>query len=92
MVTECFINILLHKENKKLKAKGLILSLGLKSATIYIPGYHLTKEVAWEDKAEYSQKEGVKVKIPSENPEKERWVEFQRNDSVDIEIESELHQ
>ena len=45
MVAECFINMVLHKEKKKLKARGLVMSLGLKSVTVYISGYHIVKEV-----------------------------------------------
>jgi exoribonuclease R len=56
MVVECFMNMHLYKENKKINAKGIILSLGLKSANIYIPGYNIIKEVPWKNHVEYSEK------------------------------------
>ena len=54
MVVECFMNMHLYKENKKINAKGIILSLGLKSANVYIPGYNIIKEVPWKSNVEYS--------------------------------------
>ncbi len=87
------MNMHLYKENKKINAKGIILSLGLKSANVYIPGYNIIKEVPWKSNVEYSQKEGIRVKQKNlNNPEDEKWIDLQRNDSIDIEIESQLHQ
>ena len=43
LVVECFLNLYLFQQKSKIEAKALVMSLGLKSATIYIPLYNLVK-------------------------------------------------
>ena len=53
----------LFHEKKTIKAKGIVLSLGLVSATIYIPIYHIVKEVEWDQEVEFgSTRDIIKIK------------------------------
>jgi len=46
-VFESFINLYLYKKQEKVTTKGFITSLGLKSASIYVPIYNIIKDVFW---------------------------------------------
>ena len=89
-VVECFINLYLYHCRERIKTKGFILKLGLRSATIYVPQYNLVKEVIWPGNTTYSDKGKVKLVIETDDDNILR--EYQKNDSLDIEIRSEKHQ
>jgi hypothetical protein len=89
-VIESFINLYLYKKQEKVSTKGFVISLGLKSASIYVPIYNIIKDVFWEGKAEYTEKVAIELTYQDENGMNKR--EFQRNDSVDIEVECDIHQ
>ena len=84
-VVECFMNLYLYHCIERIKTKGFVIRLGLKSATIYVPQYNLIKEVAWNGNTYYSDKDRIELTFYDG---RERIVrEFQKNDSLDIEIE-----
>ena len=56
LVVECFLNLYLFQQKSKIESKALVMSLGLKSATIYIPLYNLVKEISWNQKVSNSGK------------------------------------
>ena len=89
-VVECFINLYLYHCRERIRTKGFIIKLGLRSATIYVPQYNLVKEVAWPGNTTYSDK--GKVELVIEAGEERILRDFQKNDSLDIEIKSEKHQ
>ena len=66
LVVECFLNLYLHKKGVTLSAKALIMSLGLKSATLYIPLYNIVKEVPWSRSVQSTGRECVSVKGPDQ--------------------------
>lgn len=53
------MNLYLYHSRQKMKTKGFIIKLGLKSATIYVPQYNLIKEVAWDGHAIYTEKDKI---------------------------------
>jgi hypothetical protein len=76
------VNLYLYKKEEKMMTKGFVLSLGLKSVSIYVPTYNIIKEVFWEHKVEYSDKGSVLVTLDGkEGASKHR---LQKNDSIDI--------
>ena len=60
-VVECFINLFLYSQQSKIRTKGFIIKLGLRSATIFLPTYNLIKEVGWKGSAAYLDKDRVEV-------------------------------
>lgn len=60
-IVECFLNLFLHEKKSKLEAKALIMSLGKRSVTLYIPVYNLVKEVFWKVPVELGNRNSVKV-------------------------------
>lgn len=58
-VVECFINLFLHHKGHTIRAKGFIVKLGLRSATIYVPTYNLIKEVPWQGSTAYAERDTV---------------------------------
>lgn len=45
----------------------MIMSLGLKSATVYLPFYNLIKEVSWSCSVTSSSKESINAKLTKKN-------------------------
>lgn len=89
-VVECFINLFLYVRREKIRTKGFIIRLGLRSATIYVPMYNLIKEVSWKGSASYLEKD--KIELILKHNEEVVVQEFQKNDSIDVEMEWEIHQ
>ena len=89
LVVECFLNLYLFQQKAKIEAKALVMSLGLKTATVYIPLYNLVKEISWSVQVSSSGKETVKVEGPSGDGEE---YTVSKNDSIDVEIEADVHQ
>lgn len=55
-----------------------------------MPQYNLIKEVAWNGHASYTDKDKIELMLKNED---EKIVhEFQKNDSLDIEIKWQKHQ
>jgi hypothetical protein len=52
-VVECFINLFLYVRRERIRTKGFIIKLGLRSATIFVPTYNLIKEVSWKGSTSY---------------------------------------
>jgi hypothetical protein len=76
---ESFLNLYLHQKKEKIAVKALVMSLGLHSATLYIPLYNIMKEVDWKVPVVHSSKDTLKVTIfPGHH------IEIQKNDSIDI--------
>jgi exoribonuclease R len=90
LVVECFINLFLYSRREKIRTKGFIIKLGLRSATIFVPTYNLTKEVSWRGSTAYLDKDRIELAIRTEQGAL-LW-EFQKNDSIDIEMNWEQHQ
>jgi len=68
-VIESFINLYLYKKQEKVSTKGFIISLGLKSASIYVPIYNIIKEVYWQGRAENSEKGVIELTYHDETGE-----------------------
>ena len=64
--------------------------MGIRSATIYVPQYNLIKEVPWNGNASYTEKDRIELVMRGKGEKIVR--EFQRNDSLDVEIQWEKHQ
>ena len=62
-VVESFLNLFLFTKKQKITTKALIMSLGLHSATLYVPLYNIIKEVDWNADVEYANKDTIKVKL-----------------------------
>lgn len=60
-VVECFINLFLYSQQSKIRTKGFIIKLGLRSATIFLPTYNLIKEVGWKGLSAYLDKDRVEI-------------------------------
>ena len=69
----------------------MIMCLGLKSTTIYLPFYNLIKEVNWNSSVRNAGRDSVFIKTTNAEGE---TVEKQisKNDSIDVEIEYDSHQ
>jgi hypothetical protein len=89
-VVECFINLYLYHCREQIKTKGFIIRLGLRSATIYVPEYNLIKEVPWTGHASYTDRGKVEMVLWRDG--EKIGYEFQKNDSLDVEIKWEKHQ
>lgn len=86
LVVECFLNLFLFQQGDKISVKALVMSLGLKSVTVYIPLYNLVKEINWSTEVKANGKESVKLWR-----ERREFV-VSKNDSIDVEIEADVHQ
>lgn len=84
------MNLYLYHCREQIKTKGFILRLGLRSATIYVPQYNLIKEVAWTGHATYTDKDKIQLMLKHQGEKIVR--QFQKNDSLDIEIKWQKHQ
>lgn len=84
------MNLFMYHSGEKIKTKGFIISLGLKSATIYVPHYNIIKEVVWTCPTSYLDKDIIEVTLQARDSKIIK--EFHKNDSIDIEIYSEIHQ
>lgn len=58
-VVECFINLYLYSRRQKIRTKAFIIRLGLRSATVFMPLYNLTKEVPWRGSTSYLERDRV---------------------------------
>jgi exoribonuclease R len=65
-VVECFINLFLYVRREKIRTKGFIIKLGLRSATIFVPMYNLIKEVSWKGSTSYLEKDKIELIMKSE--------------------------
>lgn len=86
VVVESFLNLFLFTTKQKLSTKALIMSLGVHSATLYIPFYNIIKEVDWNTRVSYESKDTLKVDLG------EKSKLLQKNDSIDILIEDSVNQ
>lgn len=61
-IVEGFLNLYLYENKEKIKAKAMVMSLGLRSATLYLPFYNLIKEVSWSCPIVNSGKDSITIK------------------------------
>lgn len=60
-IVEGFLNLYLYQNKEKVKAKAMVMCLGLKSVTIYLPFYNLIKEVSWSSSVSSAGKDSVSI-------------------------------
>lgn len=66
-----------------MEAKALVMSLGLKTVTVYIPLYNLVKEIRWSSRVNFAAKETIKVeKYPGDSTD----YFISKNDCIDVRI------
>lgn len=53
------MNLYLYHGRERINAKGFIIRLGLRSATIFVPAYNLIKDVVWSGSTSYVEKDRV---------------------------------
>lgn len=75
-----------------MKAKAMIMSLGLKSATIYLPFYNLIKEVNWSCQVTNAGKDSIHCQCIGKDGITTFTKQLSKNDSIDVEMESDVHQ
>lgn len=90
-IVEGFLNLYLYQNKEKVKAKAMVMCLGLKSVTIYLPFYNLIKEVNWNCPVASAGKDSVSVDITDGNGNKSK-KQISKNDSIDVEMEFDVHQ
>jgi hypothetical protein len=61
----------------------MVMCLGLKSATIYLPFYNLIKEVSWSCQVSSAGKDSVYCKSTDKNG-KSFMKQLSKNDSIDV--------
>ena len=69
----------------------MVMCLGLKSATIYLPFYNLIKEVSWSCIVTNSGKDSITAKTTNKEG-KTYCKQISKNDSIDVEMEFDVHQ
>lgn len=68
----------------------MVMCLGLRSATIYLPFYNLIKEVNWSCHVTSSGKDSILAKINKDGNIHSKQIS--KNDSIDVEMECDVHQ
>ena len=84
------MNLFLHHQDLTIRTKGLIVKLGLRTATIYVPNYNLIKEVPWKGSTSYLDRDTVEVRLSSPHPD--IILEYHKNQTIDVELGAERHQ
>lgn len=80
---EGFLNLYLYQNKEKVKAKAMVMCLGLKSVTIYLPFYNLIKEVSWSCSVASAGKDSVSVEMVDANGKTSK-KQISKNDSIDV--------
>jgi hypothetical protein len=66
-VVEGFLNLYLFQNKEKILAKAMVMCLGAKSVTLYLPFYNLIKEISWCSSIKSTNKHSVIVQYMNSN-------------------------